>query len=43
MMKLSKSSGALAGVLDRIEHWGNKLPHPSNLFLLFSLAVLLLS
>ena len=33
----------LAGVLDRIERWGNKLPHPFNLFLLFSLAVLLLS
>jgi aminobenzoyl-glutamate transport protein len=43
MMKLSKSSGPLAGVLDRIERWGNKLPHPFNLFLLFSLAVLLLS
>ena len=33
----------LAGVLDRIERWGNKLPHPFNLFLLFSLAVLVLS
>ena len=32
-----------AGVLDRIERWGNKLPHPFNLFLLFSLAVLILS
>ena len=42
-MKLSKSSGPLAEVLDWIERWGNKLPHPFNLFLLFSLAVLLLS
>jgi aminobenzoyl-glutamate transport protein len=33
----------LAGVLDRIERWGNRLPHPFNLFLLFSLAILLLS
>jgi aminobenzoyl-glutamate transport protein len=32
-----------SGLLDRIERWGNKLPHPFNLFLLFSLAVLLLS
>jgi aminobenzoyl-glutamate transport protein len=33
----------LSGVLDRIERWGNKLPHPFFLFVLFSLAVLLLS
>ncbi|HZA54350.1 MAG TPA: AbgT family transporter [Candidatus Udaeobacter sp.] len=35
--------GLGSGLLDRIERWGNKLPHPFNLFLLFSLAVLLLS
>jgi aminobenzoyl-glutamate transport protein len=33
----------MSGVLDRIERWGNKLPHPFNLFLLFALAVLILS
>jgi aminobenzoyl-glutamate transport protein len=33
----------LSAVLDRIERWGNKLPHPFFLFLLFSLGVLLLS
>ncbi|MEX0805168.1 MAG: AbgT family transporter [Candidatus Binatia bacterium] len=33
----------IAGVLDRIERWGNKLPHPFILFVLFSLAVLVLS
>ena len=33
----------LSALLDRIERWGNKLPHPFFLFLLFSLAVLLLS
>jgi aminobenzoyl-glutamate transport protein len=42
-MKMFNSSGPLAEVLDGIERWGNKLPHPFNLFLLFSLAVLLLS
>jgi aminobenzoyl-glutamate transport protein len=35
--------GFVASVLDGIERWGNKLPHPFNLFLLFSLAVLVLS
>lgn len=33
----------LSSVLDQVERWGNKLPHPFNLFLLFSLAVLVLS
>jgi aminobenzoyl-glutamate transport protein len=33
----------LAEVLDGVERWGNRLPHPFNLFLLFSCAVLLLS
>src|SRR5918995_4862652 len=33
----------LSPVLDRVERWGNKLPHPFFLFLLFSLGVLLLS
>ena len=42
-MDVSKSTSPISGVLDRIERWGNKLPHPFNLFLLFSLAVLLLS
>ena len=32
-----------AGLLDRIERWGNKLPHPFNLFILFSLIVLIIS
>jgi aminobenzoyl-glutamate transport protein len=30
-------------LLDRIELWGNRLPHPFTLFCLFSLAVLILS
>jgi aminobenzoyl-glutamate transport protein len=38
-----KSGSLMSGLLDRIERWGNKLPHPFNLFLLFSLAVLILS
>jgi aminobenzoyl-glutamate transport protein len=42
-MKMFNISGPLAEVLDGIERWGNKLPHPFNLFLFFSLAVLLLS
>jgi aminobenzoyl-glutamate transport protein len=33
----------LSGFLDTIERWGNKLPHPFNLFVIFSVAVLLLS
>ncbi|HEX6438004.1 MAG TPA: AbgT family transporter, partial [Candidatus Binatia bacterium] len=32
-----------AGLLDWIERWGNKLPHPFNLFILFSLVVLIFS
>jgi aminobenzoyl-glutamate transport protein len=31
------------GVLDRIERWGNKLPHPFNLFIAFACAVLVFS
>src|SRR5918995_328861 len=33
----------LSPVLDRVERWGNRLPHPFNLFLLFALVVLLVS
>ena len=33
----------IAGLLDRVERWGNKLPHPFNLFILFSLIVLIIS
>ena len=43
MTDVIERKGFVAEVLDRIERWGNKLPHPFNLFLLFSLAVLLLS
>jgi aminobenzoyl-glutamate transport protein len=43
MEQESKSQTPMSRVLDRIERWGNRLPHPFNLFLLFSLAVLLLS
>ena len=43
MEQESKSKSPLSRVLDRIERWGNRLPHPFNLFLLFALAVLLLS
>ena len=32
-----------AGLLDGIERWGNRLPHPFTLFLLFSLVVLIFS
>jgi aminobenzoyl-glutamate transport protein len=38
-----KNKNLISGLLDRIERWGNKLPHPFNLFLLFSLAVLIVS
>jgi len=43
MEQESKIKTPMSRVLDRIERWGNRLPHPFNLFLLFSLAVLLLS
>jgi aminobenzoyl-glutamate transport protein len=43
MKQESKSKSPVSRVLDRIERWGNRLPHPFNLFLLFSLGVLLLS
>jgi aminobenzoyl-glutamate transport protein len=43
MVIVPSGKSFVAGVLDRIERWGNKLPHPFNLFLLFSLAVLILS
>ena len=43
MGDVPERKGLMSGVLDRIERWGNKLPHPFNLFLFFSLAVLLLS
>jgi aminobenzoyl-glutamate transport protein len=43
MVDVSERRSLMSGTLDTIERWGNKLPHPFNLFLLFSLAVLLLS
>ena len=43
MGDMSERKSLMSRVLDRIERWGNRLPHPFNLFLLFSLAVLLLS
>lgn len=43
MAETLQRKSLLSGVLDRIEWWGNKLPHPFFLFLFFSLAVLLLS
>src|SRR5215475_2942496 len=43
MEQEAKSKNPMSRVLDRIERWGNRLPHPFNLFLLFALAVLLLS
>jgi aminobenzoyl-glutamate transport protein len=43
MVDLSERKTLMSGVLDRIERWGNRLPHPFNLFLLFALAVLLFS
>jgi len=38
MEQESKSKSPMSSVLDRIERWGNRLPHPFNLFLLFALA-----
>jgi aminobenzoyl-glutamate transport protein len=43
MTNLSRRRSRIAGALDRVERWGNRLPHPFNLFLLFSCAVLVLS
>jgi aminobenzoyl-glutamate transport protein len=43
MTEIQRRKPLISGVLDRIERWGNKLPHPFNLFVLFSLAVLVLS
>src|SRR5215475_5539399 len=43
MGDVSEGQRLMSRVVDRIERWGNRLPHPFNLFLLFSLAVLLLS
>jgi len=37
------NKGFLTKLLDGVERWGNKLPHPFNLFLLLSAAVLVLS
>jgi aminobenzoyl-glutamate transport protein len=39
----SERKGFISRLLDRVERLGNKLPHPFNLFLLFSLAALVLS
>src|SRR5687767_15326422 len=38
-----EQKGFTAGLLDRVERWGNKLPHPFNLFILFSLLILVFS
>jgi aminobenzoyl-glutamate transport protein len=38
-----ESRGFVPGALDRVERWGNRLPHPFFLFLIFALGVLLLS
>lgn len=35
--------GLLPSTLDLVERWGNRLPHPFSLFVLFSLGVLVLS
>jgi aminobenzoyl-glutamate transport protein len=43
MARIPNGKSFVAGGLDRIERWGNKLPHPFTLFLLFALAVLILS
>jgi aminobenzoyl-glutamate transport protein len=43
MAKVQGRRSFLSGLLDRVERWGNKLPHPFSLFLVFSLGVLLLS
>jgi aminobenzoyl-glutamate transport protein len=43
MAEVSARKGFFAAVLDRVERWGNRLPHPFNLFLLFALVVLLVS
>lgn len=43
MAKVQGRRTFLSGLLDRVERWGNKLPHPFSLFLVFSLGVLLLS
>lgn len=39
----SKRRGFLLKGLDSVERWGNRLPHPFTLFIIFSLAVLILS
>jgi aminobenzoyl-glutamate transport protein len=41
--EISGRKGFVSAVLDRVERWGNRLPHPFNLFILFSLAVLVVS
>jgi aminobenzoyl-glutamate transport protein len=43
MSQIPGRNSLVAGMLDRIERWGNKLPHPFNLFLLFGLGVLIFS
>jgi aminobenzoyl-glutamate transport protein len=43
MAEISARKSFLSPVLDRVERWGNRLPHPFNLFLLFALVVLLVS
>jgi len=40
---IMKKSGLLQRSLDRIEHIGNKLPHPVTLFAILALLVLILS
>src|SRR5688572_11123977 len=43
MVTRAQKKGFTAGLLDRVERWGNKLPHPFNLFILISLLILLFS
>lgn len=43
MATANESQGFLLGALDRIERWGNRLPHPFFLFLIFAFGVLLVS
>ncbi|HXG49935.1 MAG TPA: AbgT family transporter [candidate division Zixibacteria bacterium] len=43
MPEESRRKKLLPGMLDRVELWGNRLPHPFFLFLLFAAAVLVVS
>ena len=41
--KKAGQRGLLLSALDLVERWGNRLPHPFTLFLLFALAILFVS